>query len=128
MSFQSYLLDGKKGYILPMINKNKKIKTHNTSIDILTVRNWVTRATLHEIEADVHCWSNEKIIKETPFGGTHSWELGHAQGPHSNILLTGGPRDFLGLNFWAKGIFLSHEKTKPGSFLGIVLFISSNQQ
>ena len=26
MSFQSYLLDGKKGYILPMINKNKKIK------------------------------------------------------------------------------------------------------
>ena len=27
--------------------------------------------------------------------------------PNSYILLMGGPRDFLGLKFWSKGIFLS---------------------
>ena len=64
----------------------------------------------------------------------------NAQGPHSHILLTGGggggPRDFLGLEFWPKGIFLVYgrrceflvSRKKTGIFLGSVLFISANQQ
>ena len=36
-------------------------------------------------------------------------------------------RIFLGLTLWPKGIFLGHENN-TGTFLGIVFFISSNQQ
>ena len=58
-------------------------------------------------------------------------------GPHSHILMTGGPRDFFGSDILAKrdffwsmkdaGIFLGRENS-TGIFLGIVFFISSNQQ
>ena len=60
-----------------------------------------------------------------------------AQGPHSLILMTGGPKDFFGSDILAKrdffgsmkdpGIFLGRENN-TGIFLGIVFFISSNQQ
>ena len=30
--------------------------------------NWGVGAALYEIEANVHCWSNEEIIKENPIG------------------------------------------------------------
>ena len=59
------------------------------------------------------------------------------QGPDSHILLTGGPKDFFWSDILAKrdffgsmkeaGIFLGHENN-TGIFLGIVFFISSNQQ
>ena len=59
------------------------------------------------------------------------------QGPHSHILMTGGPKDFFGSDILAKrdffgsmkdaGIFLGRENN-TGIFLGIVFFISSNQQ
>ena len=48
----------------------------------------------------------------------------------------GGPKDFLGLTFWPKGIFFGvYERRRiflgrennTGIFLGIVFFISSNQ-
>ena len=61
------------------------------------------------------------------------------QGLHSHILMTGGggPKDFFGSDILAKrdffgsmkdaGIFLGRENN-TGIFLGIVFFISSNQQ
>ena len=59
------------------------------------------------------------------------------QGPHSHILMTGGPKDFFGSDILAKrdffgsmkdaGIFWGRENN-AGIFLGIVFFISSNQQ
>ena len=59
------------------------------------------------------------------------------QGPHSHILMTGGPKDFLGSDISAKRdffgsmkdaeIFLGRENN-TGIFWGIVFFISSNQQ
>ena len=61
----------------------------------------------------------------------------YAQGPHSHILMTGGPKDFFGSDILAKrdffgsmkdaGIFLGRENN-TGIFLGIVFFISSNQK
>ena len=61
-----------------------------------------------------------------------------AQGPYSHISMTGGgPKDFFGSEILAKrdflgsmkeaGIFLGRENN-TGIFLGIVFFISSNQQ
>ena len=66
-----------------------------------------------------------------------------AQGPNSHILMMGGggglggPKDFFGSDILAKrdffgsmkdaGIFLGRENN-TGIFLGIVFFISSNQQ
>ena len=68
-----------------------------------------------------------------------SWQVCFvSQGPHSHILMTeGGPKDFFGSDILAKrdflgsmkdaGIFLGRENN-TGIFLGIVFFISSNQQ
>ena len=61
------------------------------------------------------------------------------QGPHSHILMTGGGglKDFLGSDILAKRDFLGSKKdagiclgrkNNTGIFLGIVFFISSNQQ
>ena len=55
------------------------------------------------------------------------------QGAHSHILMMGGvQRIFWGVKFWLKGIFLGLEDAGMllgcGFFLGIVFFISSNQQ
>ena len=68
-----------------------------------------------------------------------SWQVCFvSQGPHSHILMReGGPKDFFGSDILAKrdflgsmkdaGIFLGRENN-TGIFLGIVFFISSNQQ
>ena len=59
------------------------------------------------------------------------------RGPRSHILMTGAPKDFFGSEILAKrdlfgsmkdaGIFWGRENN-TGIFLGIVFFISSNQQ
>ena len=70
-------------------------------------------------------------------GAYSRWALIRAQGPHSHILMTGGSKGFFGSDILAKrdffgsmkdaGIFLGRENN-TGIFLGIVFFISSNQQ
>ena len=73
-------------------------------------------------------------------GAYSRWALIRAQDPHSHILMTGGgwgPKDFFGSDILAKRDFLGSMKdagifwgreNNTGIFLGIVLFISSNQQ
>ena len=72
-------------------------------------------------------------------GAYSRWALIRAQGPHSHILMTGGggSKGFFGSDILAKRdffgsmkdarIFLCRENN-TGIFLGIVFFISSNQQ
>ena len=50
-----------------------------------------------------------------------------SQGPHSHILMTGGPKDFFGSDSLAKRDFFGSQKQQR-DFFGIVFFISSNQK
>ena len=71
---------------------------------------WENLRTVNHIQS--HCWEKVSgiaqlhVFTSNQDSAVHAWACPKIPGSLLTYLMTGSPKDFLGLKFWPKGIFL----------------------